>query len=141
MNLKTQLNEEILVVEDDIANQQVALLLLKKFGYQTALAANGKIAIELTKKQKYSMILMDCQMPIMNGFDTSLAIRKTVGLNQNTPIVALTANLVAGVSQDCYDSGMDDILNKPVMMNDLKAIVEKWLGKSSNDQLANQQET
>lgn len=128
--------KKVLVVEDDIANQQVALLLLKKFGYQTTLATNGQIAIELTKIQKYAMILMDCQMPVMNGFDASLAIRNTVGPNQNTPIIALTANLVAGVSQDCYNSGMDDVLNKPVMMNDLKTMVEKWLGKSSKTQLA-----
>lgn len=126
-------------MEDDIANQQVALLLLQKIGHPADLATNGQMAVTLSKKREYSLILMDCQMPIMNGFDASLAIRNSVGPNQKTPIIALTANLVSGVDHECFECGMDDVLNKPVLMNDLKIITEKWLGESSNYHSINRQ--
>jgi len=122
---------EILIVEDDFANQQVARLFLKKFGYESEIVENGEKAVEATKHKKYSLIFMDCQMPVMDGFTATRSIRVTQGVNQNTPIIALTANLVNGINQQCRSSGMDDVICKPISMQGLKDITEKWIGKQS----------
>ena len=126
------MNQTILVVEDDFANQQVALLFLKKLGYSSEIAANGKVAVEQAQKKKYPLILMDCQMPVLNGFEASIAIRNGDGPNQQTPIIALTANMVESVVEQCKKSGIDDILNKPINIDNMKKILEKWIGQSSN---------
>lgn len=117
---------KILVVEDDYANQQVAVLYLKKLGYKADVAENGSIAVDLSTKIQYSVILMDCQMPVMDGFTASQSIRETEGLNQETPIIALTANLVSGILEECLACGMNDILNKPIAVADMKNILIKW---------------
>lgn len=117
---------KILVVEDDYANQQVAVLYLKKLGYKADVAENGSIAVDLSTKTQYSVILMDCQMPVMDGFTASQSIRETEGLNQETPIIALTANLVSGILEECLACGMNDILNKPIAVADMKNILTKW---------------
>jgi CheY-like chemotaxis protein len=121
----------ILVVEDDFANQQVALLFLKKLGYSSEIAANGKVAVDLTLKKKYPLILMDCQMPVLSGFEASIAIRNSDGPNQQTPIIALTANMVENVVEQCKKSGIDDILNKPINIDNMTKILAKWIGQSS----------
>lgn len=117
----------ILVVEDDYANQQVTTLFLKKFGHLSDIAENGEIAVELASQHKYQLILMDCQMPIMDGFVATQKIRSTEGPNQKTPVIALTANLVNGIHEDCHNSGMDDVLNKPVTMKAMQEMVNKWI--------------
>ncbi len=124
------MDTKILIVEDDFANQQVATLFLKKFGYQTEVAENGAVAASLSQQKQYSLILMDCQMPIMDGFTATEAIRTTPGPNQETPIIALTANLVSGIRADCEHCGMNDILYKPVTMAAMQAMVEKWVDQS-----------
>ena len=126
------MHQTILVVEDDLANQQVALLFLKKLGYSSEIAANGKIAVDLTLKKKYLLILMDCQMPVLNGFEASIAIRNGDGPNQQTPIIALTANMAESVVEQCVRSGIDDILNKPMNMSKITKMLEKWIGQTSN---------
>jgi len=124
------MTNKILVVEDDFANQQVAILFLKKFGYETEIAENGAQAVVLAQANKYPLILMDCQMPVMDGFTATRQIRTQPGPNQTTPIIALTANLVSGIDEQCKQSGMDDLLNKPVKMQDMQAMAERWFGKS-----------
>ncbi len=121
------MDTKILIVEDDFANQQVATLFLKKFGYQTEVAENGAVATNLSQSNQYSLILMDCQMPIMDGFAATKAIRSKLGPNQTTPIIALTANFVSGIRTDCQQCGMNDILYKPVTMATMKKMVEKWI--------------
>ena len=121
---------KILIVEDDFANQQVASLFIKKFGYEYDVAVNGKIAVEKTLTISYDLILMDCQMPVMDGFEATKAIRLGKGPNQRTPIIALTANMVSGVKKECTDIGMNDLLNKPVSMSAMKDMIEKWLSSS-----------
>lgn len=121
------MDTKILIVEDDFANQQVATLFLKKFGYQTQVAENGSVAVSLSEKNRYSLILMDCQMPIMDGFSATKSIRSIQGPNQTTPIIALTANLVSGIRADCEECGMNDILYKPVTMAAMQEMVDKWL--------------
>lgn len=117
----------ILIVEDDFANQQVTSLFVKKFGYHFEVAENGKIAVEKAMQMPFDLILMDCQMPIMDGFEATKKIRSLDGHNQNTPIIALTANIVNGIEKECTDIGMNDLLNKPVSMNAMKEMIAKWI--------------
>lgn len=121
------MSTRILVVEDDFANQRVASLFLKKLGYDVDIAENGRRALELADENHYQLIFMDCQMPIMDGFQASRSIRDTQGPNQEVPIVALTANVVCGINDECEDAGMNDVLNKPVQLNNMKEMLEKWL--------------
>lgn len=123
--------KKILIVEDDFANQQVASLFLKRFGFQTEIAENGKQAVEMANQQKYPIIFMDCQMPLMDGFEATKKIRNYCQFNQQTPIIALTANLLAGISLKCQQAGMDDILNKPVKMDEMQLMAKKWFDQSS----------
>ncbi len=118
---------KILVVEDDCTNQQVASLFLKKFGYQADIAENGEVAVEMSELNQYSLIFMDCQMPIMDGFTATKKIKNSDHLNSKTPVIALTANRVKGIEEDCKNCGMDDILYKPITLKSMSAIVEKWL--------------
>ncbi len=125
------MDPKILVVEDDFANQQVATLFLERFGYQTEIASNGQIAIELANQTKYGLIYMDCQMPTVDGFEASRRLRNTPGLNQTTPIVALTANMVSGIKQRCISAGMDDVICKPINMDALELMSQRWFNQKS----------
>lgn len=118
---------KILVAEDDFANQRVASLFLKKLGYEVDIAENGKVAFELAQSNPYGLVLMDCQMPVMDGFEATRAIRDTKGPNQKIPIIALTANVVCGVNGDCIQAGMNDILNKPVQLEQMESMLKQWL--------------
>jgi CheY-like chemotaxis protein len=118
---------KILVVEDDFANQRVTCLFLKKLGYEVDIAEHGGIAIELALATPYLLIFMDCQMPIVDGFEATRKIRSTPGPNQKTPIIALTANVVCGVNSECIEAGMDDVLNKPIQLDSMKHMLVNWL--------------
>ena len=126
------MSKKVLVVEDDFANQQVASLLLAKFGYQVDVAENGQICLEKTAQTAYDLILMDCQMPIVNGYEAARKIRETQDENQMTPIIALTANILDGVNEKCKQAGMDDLLNKPIKVDILKQLVKEWVDKKSS---------
>lgn len=125
------MSAKILIVEDDYANQQVATLYLKKFGYSSDIAKNGVIGVSLSQENKYGLILMDCQMPIMDGFTATKLIREGNGLSQLTPIIALTANLISGIKEECLECGMNDILNKPISVTKMKEILVKWFDESA----------
>ncbi len=118
----------ILVVEDNLVNQKLALLQLKKLGYQGEAVNNGREAVQAATAQRFALILMDCQMPEMNGFEATAAIRATearTGLH--VPIIAMTANAMQGDREVCVGAGMDDYLTKPVRLETLRAVVERWL--------------
>lgn len=131
------MNDNILVVEDDPANQQVASLFLEKLGYSSEIAVDGKTAVELAQNKKYLLIFMDCQMPILNGFKASISIRSSDGPNQRTPIIALTANIIDSVGENCRNAGMDDILAKPINIINMTQILDKWIGQSSIGKVSN----
>ncbi len=118
--------KKVLVAEDDFANQQVARLFLKKMGYEAEIAENGQQAIELANANQYALIFMDCQMPLVDGFEATRQIRQQ-SKNTQTPIIALTANLLRGTDSDCFDIGMNDILFKPVKMDNMQAMLNKWI--------------
>jgi PAS domain S-box-containing protein len=117
----------ILVVEDNAVNQKVATQMLKKLGYQADVAANGIEALAAWDRIPYALILMDCHMPEMDGFTATAEIRLREGIELHTPIIALTANALAGERERCLAAGMDDYLPKPIRRDDLAATITHWL--------------
>lgn len=121
-------NKNILVVEDNHINQQVAVGLLEKMGYRTDVAENGAIALEKLSNTTYNLVLMDCQMPVLDGYSATRTIRKWEKEGKpKTPIVAMTAHAMAGDRDLCADAGMDDYLAKPVKAEALRQILNIWL--------------
>ncbi len=117
----------ILVAEDNEVNQKVAVGMLKKYGCSVSLANNGKQAVEMFLDRSPDLILMDCQMPEMDGYQATGKIREyEKQLNIKTPIVALTANALEGDKEKCLAAGMDDYLGKPFKPLELQAIIDQW---------------
>ncbi|WP_139127482.1 response regulator, partial [Vibrio splendidus] len=123
----------VLVVEDSRVNQQVAKMMLKKLGFEVDIADNGEIGVEKFQANEYEMIFMDCQMPVLDGFEATKQIRALEeGSSQHIPIVALTANVVQRDKHLCFDVGMDEFLPKPVNQGKLREIVESFLSKETD---------
>lgn len=116
----------LLVVEDNLVNQKVAKGRLNKMGHTVDLAENGVQAINLLKQNRYDLIFMDCQMPVMDGYQAAQRIRAE-GLADHTPIIAMTAHALPGDRQRCLESGMDDYLAKPVTQEVFIATLHHWL--------------
>ncbi len=117
----------ILLVEDNQVNQEVALSMLNILGYQVQLATNGQEALDLCETTSYDLILMDCQMPVIDGYEATISIRASKGFNQHTPIVALTANAMSGDREKCLRIGMNDYLAKPVNKLTLSNCLKKYI--------------
>jgi len=127
--------KKILLVEDNSINQLVASAMLKKMGYIVEIADNGQIAVEKILANKYDLIFMDCQMPIMNGYEATEAIRKLDDYEKNSlPIVALTANAFKEIKEKCFECGMTDFVTKPLKQENLEEILSRYLkvDKSQN---------
>jgi two-component system sensor histidine kinase/response regulator len=122
----------ILLVEDNPINQRVTFLLLKKLGCQVDLAGDGATAVELFRLNRYDLTLMDCQMPLLDGYEASSAIRaiERDEERQRTPIIALTAHALSGDRGKCIEAGMDDFLTKPTSKERLRAAISKWAAGS-----------
>jgi len=148
---------QILLAEDNVVNQKVAVRMLQKLGYQVDIVGNGLDAIEALARTSYDLILMDCQMPEMDGLEATRKIREAeraklkekvekenVGNNEpretsppsnisrfpspsRMPIIALTANALPEDREDCFKAGMDDFLAKPVRLEELSTMISKWL--------------
>lgn len=121
----------ILVVEDNRANQKLALLLLKKLGYKAEAVNDGREAVNTVLNGNYAAILMDCQMPEMDGFEATRQIRDAL-MNKadRIPIIAMTANAMEGDREKCIASGMDDYLSKPIKPEALRTMLEHWLANN-----------
>ncbi len=122
-----QFKGRVLVVEDNIVNQKVALGIMKKMGCRVDVAANGVEAVKAVSKLSYDLILMDCQMPEMDGYEATGTIRRIEGEMRRTPIVAMTANALKEDFQRCIDSGMDDYISKPVQISEVSRVLSRWL--------------
>jgi signal transduction histidine kinase/DNA-binding response OmpR family regulator len=119
----------ILVVEDNAINQRLALRLLEKFGYQAELAADGRLALAAMARQRFDLILMDCQMPVMDGYEATRAIRAGDAqiLNPGVIIIAMTAGAMHGDRELALEAGMNDYLTKPIDPAKLAAALRQWL--------------
>ncbi|HEY9756279.1 MAG TPA: response regulator [Oculatellaceae cyanobacterium] len=130
---ETKSNEEkkrVLLVEDNIVNQKVAVLLLQQFGLDVVVAENGLLALQSVQQESYDVILMDCQMPEMDGFEATKAIRRYEALqNRYTPIIAVTALAMVGDQERCIAVGMDDYISKPIDRYVLNIKLNHWLQK------------
>ena len=123
-----QMGKNILLVEDNLVNQKIANAILENFGYTVTLALNGNEAVHHCEENKYDAILMDCQMPLMDGYEATVAIRAGLSENTVTPIIAMTANAMQGDKEKCLDVGMNDYLSKPINNLSLKSILERYIG-------------
>jgi CheY-like chemotaxis protein/HPt (histidine-containing phosphotransfer) domain-containing protein len=119
----------ILLAEDNQVNQAVAKAMLKKLGYRVDVVASGKEAIEALSRIRYDLVLMDCRMPEMDGFKATSLIRdhSSTVLDHTVPVIAMTANAMAGDREECIRSGMDDYLAKPVKPHEIEQVLERWL--------------
>ena len=125
-----QLNARILLVEDNPVNQMVAQKMLERIGLKATLANNGVEALRCLDEQSFDLVLMDCQMPEMDGFDATREIRKLelkTPQQQRLPIIAMTANVMSGDRERCLETGMDDYIGKPVQRDQLATVLRKWL--------------
>jgi CheY-like chemotaxis protein/HPt (histidine-containing phosphotransfer) domain-containing protein len=122
----------ILLAEDNLTNQQVIGRQLTKLGYACEIADDGKLALEAWRKKPYGLLLTDCHMPNMDGFELTAALRADEsGTDKRAPIIAVTANALAGEAERCIAGGMDDYLSKPLAMSDLKATLQKWMPQAT----------
>jgi len=118
---------QVLVVDDSAVDQGVVCGLLRAYGLDVEMVANGKQALEALSRKKYDLVLMDCEMPGMDGYETTRRIRENETAGSRTLIIALTANAMRGDRERCLQAGMDDYLVKPVRWQVLQAVVTHWL--------------
>lgn len=125
--VNTQQPLRILLAEDNLVNQQVALRMLQRLGHSVAVAANGKEALELLKQERFDIVLMDVQMPELDGISATRQIRqREQGTGQQLPIIALTAHAMTGDRERFLSAGMSDYLAKPIRPEELTQMIEKW---------------
>ena len=118
----------ILVAEDNVINRKVIRLQLKKIGLEADFANDGQLAVDALEEKTYDLILMDCQMPVLDGFQATKTIRKRQ-LHKRTKILALTANAMPDIKQKCMDCGMDGFLTKPVRGDELLTAINQVMGE------------
>ena len=126
-NIKDEIKGNILVAEDNPNNQKLIEILLSKFGLSVQIVPNGQEAVEMYKSKRFDIILMDINMPIMDGLVATKIIRNIEKDYYEVPIIALTANSIAGDKEKYIAEGMDDYLSKPINVNNLKSILKKYL--------------
>ena len=119
----------VLVAEDNPVNQRVATLLLHKLNYAVDVVSNGRLAVEAMQLNVYDVVLMDCQMPEMDGFEATKAIRATSLRGASIPIIALTARALQGEKEKCIGAGMNDYLVKPISLESVAHKLTEWIPK------------
>ncbi len=117
----------VLVVEDTPVNQKITMRLLERLGCDVELACDGREALASFRAATFDLVLMDCQMPGMDGYETTTVIRGLEGGRSHVPIVALTANTQPSDRERCAAAGMDDFLAKPIQVRELHRVLRRWL--------------
>jgi CheY-like chemotaxis protein len=121
-------NFRVLIAEDNPINQKIALRVLEKMGLSAEAVANGQEVLEAHRSIPYDLILMDCQMPELDGYETTRVIRASKSLPRTEiPIIAMTANAISGDKEQCISAGMNDYVSKPVKNDELFAVLSRWL--------------
>jgi PAS domain S-box-containing protein len=129
------LKHRVLVAEDNAVNQKVACRMIEKLGYRVDVASDGEAAVTAWESGRYDLIFMDCQMPVLDGYEATKKIRAAESQAANTkrtPIVALTAHAMKGADERCIAAGMDDYLSKPIEKALLITCLQRWLGQSQS---------
>jgi len=122
----------ILIVEDNAANLKVAVRMVERLGYRADVAGNGSEALHVLGQVRYDAVLMDCQMPEMDGYEATREIRRGEDGGRHLPIIAMTASAMAGDRERCLAAGMDDYISKPVKLHIVAAVLERWLGEDGD---------
>jgi CheY-like chemotaxis protein len=128
-NQEDEFNHQILLAEDNVTNQKLAIKLFAQFGLVPDIANNGREAVEMTKQHHYDLIFMDYHMPEMSGLEAVRIIRQSTedNLNVTTPIIAMTADTQESINAKLVEAGIDETLLKPYRFADLKALIDRWL--------------
>ena len=127
------IDARILLAEDSRVKQQVTVRMLEKLGCRVDVAANGCETVEMHATGAYDAVIMDCQMPDMDGFAATAAIRHQEDDDSHTPIIAMTANALRGDRKRCLDAGMDDYITKPASLESLREVLLRWCGPKAQD--------
>jgi two-component system, sensor histidine kinase and response regulator len=125
---------DVLLTEDNEVNIEIGMAILTSFGCRVDVARNGAEAVVAVRRREYDVILMDCQMPVMDGFEATMAIRRAetaAGVSKPVPIIAVTANALAGDREACLDAGMTDYISKPIVRKTLATVIQRSLGETS----------
>lgn len=117
---------KVLLAEDNEINIYYFVELLKIYAVDCDIAINGEEAVKACLREDYDMVFMDCQMPVLDGYEATRKIREAQGNGKHTVIIAMTANAMQGDAAKCLAAGMDDYLSKPININCLKSILEKY---------------
>ena len=131
--------KKILLVEDSKSNRELFSIILDDIGYDIDTAENGAVAVEAYEKKNYDMILMDCEMPVLDGFEATklIRIKENEETNKRIPIIALSARSLEDDKQLCLDAGMDDYIRKPVSLMKFSRILGGWLDKMDSEAISN----
>jgi CheY-like chemotaxis protein/HPt (histidine-containing phosphotransfer) domain-containing protein len=120
----------ILLAEDNKVNQRVTSRILEKAGHRVDVVSNGQEALSALEAFPYDLVLMDVQMPLMDGFEATRAIRQRERRVRHTPVVAMTAHAMKGDRERCIAAGMDDYLSKPIRLQEILNVIDRWAGRS-----------
>lgn len=127
----------VLVVDDDPTNRRVLQGMLSQLGYQSVAVEDGSLAVQAVEQGQFVAVLMDCLMPVMDGYDATRAIRSAEAARSSTsslagrlPVIAVTALAMQGARDRCLEAGMDDYLTKPVMLESLKGVLDRWMQRA-----------
>ncbi|NRA38658.1 MAG: response regulator, partial [Planctomycetes bacterium] len=118
--------------EDNVTNQLVASTMLKKLGHDVDVSENGDDAVKKVQSKKYDIVFMDCQMPVLDGWEATKRIRQMGAEFSALPIIALTANALAGDRDKCLAAGMNDYLSKPMKKQNLEQMMNEWAGSRTS---------